>query len=282
MLAVRTLRSGRSWPITRTASRRTVAVVAVTVATATAVLAPAGSVQAAGCPTPASTALRAAPGSGTTVALTFDDGPGPETTRVLAILRRYNVRATFFVVGSNVPARRAAVRQVVADGHLVANHSYSHPSFASLTSAQQARQLDAASDAIGAAIRTRPCWFRPPYGAMNAATVPAARAQGMSTVIWNVDTRDWAASTSLNSADSLSIRVRARAGTKLAHPMVLFHDGGARRPNMLHELPGIIVWYRSHGYRFVGLDGREMTRPARQCDVFTRLLTQVKDPTCSS
>lgn len=272
MLAVRAPRSTTS---SRTAYRRVVAVLAATLGATAVTLVPTGPVQAAGCPTPAGSPIYAAPGPGRTVALTFDDGPGPETAKVLAILRRYNVRATFFVVGSNVNARPSVARQVVADGHLVANHSFSHPSFATLSSAQQGRQLDAASTAIVGAVRTRPCWFRPPYGAMNAATVPTARSRGMSTVIWNVDTRDWAAGTTLNSADYLAIRARARAGTRLAHPMVLMHDGGASRPNMLHELPGIITWYRSHGYRFVGLDGQTMPQP--RCDVFTRRTTMVKN-----
>ena len=264
---------------TRTVRRRTGLTLTLVVATLAATLTPATGAQAASCPAPRTSAVYASPGSGKTVALTFDDGPGPETTKVLAILKRYNVRATFFVVGRNVSTNPAVLRRVAADGHLVANHSYSHVSFATLSHAQQVRQLDAASDVIAATVRTRPCWFRPPYGAMSSSTVSAARSQGLSTALWNVDTRDWAASTRLNSTDYLAIRARARAGTRLTHPMVLFHDGGASRPNMLHELPGIITWYRNHGYRFVGLDGQEM-RHSSTCDFFGRRLTTVQNAPC--
>jgi len=237
----------------------------LTVALAATVLPTTAARAALTCPTPATGIVHDAPGRGRTVALTFDDGPGPETPKVLDILRREHVRATFFMIGRNVAARPAMARRVAAEGHMVANHSYSHPSFATLTSAQQVAQLDRASDVVQSILGSRPCSFRPPYGATNAATVPAARSQRMSTVTWNVDTRDWAAGTTLNSAGYLGIRARARAGTALAHPLVLMHDGGAARPNMLHELPGIIAWYRSHGYTFVGMDGLT----AADCSLFT-------------
>jgi peptidoglycan/xylan/chitin deacetylase (PgdA/CDA1 family) len=98
-------------------------------------------------------------------------------------------------------------------------------------------------------------------------------------VIWNVDTLDWKAGTTLNTADSTAIRTRARSGSTLAHPVILFHDGGASRPNMLHELPGIITYYRSLGYTFVGLDGRAAAAP--RCDVFTLRSMTVGSATCA-
>lgn len=287
----------RRTPLTRR-RRRTPAAVA-TLAALAGGLAPCGEAAAAPlpattaavaspCPTPAAQAIHAAPGRGKTVALTFDDGPGPETPKVLAILRQNKVRATFFVVGANARTRPATLRQVAAQGHLIANHSATHPSFASLTRAQQLAQLRSASSSISAATGLRTCWFRPPFGAMNAATVAAARSQGMSTVIWNVDTLDWAAGTRLNSAGYLGIRARARAGVRLAHPLVLMHDGGASRPNMLHELPGIIAWYRAHGYTFVGLDGLTLTQAtesgASGCSMFVdgHAVTTVGSSTCSA
>lgn len=214
------------------------------------------------CPAPALRALSQAPRaagasrSTRTVALTFDDGPGPVTEDVLAILRAEHVRATFFLIGSAVDAHPQLARRIVAEGHLVGDHSYTHASFARLSPGGQRAELRRADRAIAAATGVRPCWFRPPYGALGASTVTLARARGESTVIWTVDTLDWTASTRLRAADQRAIAARARAGTALTHPVVLMHDGGPARPNMLHELPGIIAWYRAHGYTFVGLDGR--------------------------
>ena len=206
------------------------------------------------CGAPARGAIYAAPGSRKAVALTFDDGPGPDTAAVLEILARHRVRATFFMVGSMAATYPATVRQVVAAGHEVENHSWAHANFGRRDGATQRADLRRTSDLLARLSGRRPCFFRPPYGSMNSATVPAAAAERLTTTMWDVDTLDWAAGTRVNQRGYLGIRARAR--TTLPHPMVLLHDGGGQRPNMVHELDGIIDWYAGHGYVFIGLDGR--------------------------
>lgn len=227
----------------------------------TLVAAPPATAAPPACPQPASGALRAAPGGGKTVALTFDDGPGPETPKVLEILRRHHVRATFFELGSQAQIWPEYARAVVADGHLLADHSYDHPNFSHLSPSAQAAQISRAADTLQRITGVRPCWFRPPFGATNSATVRVAKNARMSTVLWNVDTNDWAAGKTLNTRGEQMIRTNARAGGRLTHPMILMHDGGHQRPNMLHELDGIITFYQQRGYTFVGVDGRAGIHP---------------------
>lgn len=214
------------------------------------------------CPAVSSSVVRSAPGSGKTVALTFDDGPGPETPKVLEILRKYNVRATFFEIGNQANIWPGYAHQVVAEGHLLGNHSYSHRDFTKLSSAAQRSQLDWATDALIDATGTRPCWFRPPYGANNARTIASAVSRHLRPAVWNVDTNDWSAAGTPNAADKAMILRNAKAGGKLKHPLILMHDGGSHhRPNMLAELETIIRYYRDCGYRFVDLAGHSGLKP---------------------
>ena len=208
------------------------------------------------CPQPAPGVLRTMPGGGDqrTVALTFDDGPGPLTDDILAVLARENVPATFFVVGNEAAANAELVRQMHAAGHAVENHSWSHPS------ANQRRgwsrrllqtEIRRTSEAITRITGQPPCYFRPPQGVIKGAE-EATRAAGLTLALWSVDTRDWA---TRGRAAAERIRTRARAGLSEQHPVVLLHDGGGNRTATLAALPDVIEDYRSHGYTFVLLDG---------------------------
>ncbi len=214
------------------------------------------------CPPVSSSVVRSAPGSGKTVALTFDDGPGPETPKVLEILRKYNVRATFFEIGNQATIWPGYAHQVVAEGHLLGNHSYTHRDFTKLSSAAQRSQLDRASSALITATGTRPCWFRPPYGADNSSAIASAVSRHLRPAVWNVDTKDWSAPSTPDAAGRAMILRNAKAGSKLKHPLILMHDGGSHhRPNMVAELDAIIRYYRDHGYRFVDLAGHSGLKP---------------------
>ncbi len=207
------------------------------------------------CPTVKPLVVRTAPGAGKTVALTFDDGPGPETPKVLEILRREHVRATFFEIGNQAAIWPGYARQVVQEGHLLGNHSYDHPDFAAISGAAQRSQLDRATTELIKATGTRPCWFRPPGGSLGSHTLANAAARHLRTAVWSVDTNDWAAGKTLNHAGRDMIRRNAHAGSAQSHPVLLMHDGGHQRPNMLAELPGVITYYKVRGYRFVDLTG---------------------------
>jgi peptidoglycan-N-acetylglucosamine deacetylase len=213
------------------------------------------------CPPPATNIIHAAPAvpdeSGTparTVALTFDDGPGPSTPAVLEILRHAGVRATFFVIGQQAAAEPEMLRRIVADGHALGDHTWSHPtpnSRAGWKRSTLARQIERTNQAILDATGTKTCLFRPPGGIVKGAST-LTRAAGLSMILWSVDPRDWAAPPSRKFAPV--IRKRVAAGLKQEHPVILLHDGGGNRAATVAALPGIINDYRSHGYQFVTLD----------------------------
>jgi peptidoglycan-N-acetylglucosamine deacetylase len=210
------------------------------------------------CPPPTPRVLRTVPGEGEqrTVALTFDDGPSQWTDEVLQVLARENVKATFFVVGRLAAADADRVKQAYAEGHAVENHSWSHPtpnSRRGWTRRPLQAEIRRANEAISGITGHQPCYFRPPQGVVKGAE-EAARAAGLSTVLWSVDTRDWA---TRGSSAAARIRSRARLGLEQHHPIVLLHDGGGDRAATVAALPGVIEDYRRHGFKFVTLqDGR--------------------------
>lgn len=181
--------------------------------------------------------VRRGPKAGKRVALTFDDGPSTYTRQVLSILRRKKVKATFFMIGSSVNASPSTARKVVADGHEVANHSYSHPLLPSSS------ELRRTNDAIKAATRFRPCLFRPPYGAIDGRLASDAGAQKMKSIIWDIDTNDWRTP---GSGAIYSSIVSAGPGS-----IVLMHDGGGYRSQTVAALAPAISNLKSRGYKLV-------------------------------
>ncbi|TML25590.1 MAG: polysaccharide deacetylase family protein [Actinobacteria bacterium] len=126
------------------------------------------------------------------VALTFDDGPGPFTPRILAVLQRFGAEATFFEIGRQVRAYPSITARLVRAGMAIGDHTQDHPSLGGLTGKRQAVELDRAARAIHAGGGPWPLLFRPPYGSFNAATLALLRARDMLMVLWTVDTRDYA------------------------------------------------------------------------------------------
>jgi peptidoglycan/xylan/chitin deacetylase (PgdA/CDA1 family) len=209
------------------------------------------------CPPPATAVVHTAPPvaevATRTVALTFDDGPGPATPAVLDILHRNGVRATFFVIGQRAAAEPEMLRRIAADGHALGNHSWSHhiPSAkAGWKRSTLTAEIERANRAILAATGLKPCLFRPPGGIVKGAG-KATRTAGLSTILWSTDPRDWAASAGKKSASV--IRKRVAAGLTEEHPVILLHDGGGNRSATVDALQGIIDDYRARGYQFVTL-----------------------------
>jgi peptidoglycan/xylan/chitin deacetylase (PgdA/CDA1 family) len=211
---------------------------------------------ATGCPAASSGVHHSAPGPGKTVALTFDDGPGATTQAILSILQRYGVTATFFNIGINASVRPNHVRSEVLAGYLVGNHTWSHPRLPTLSSADQALEMDRATAEQKALVAVSPCVLRPPYGEYNSTTLGLAQQRRMTVWNWSVDTEDWKAGTSTDSAWVERIVSRAIAGGSQSNPVVLMHNPPAGIPATVSALPRIIDYYRSHGYRFVDLHGR--------------------------
>ena len=127
------------------------------------------------------------PGSAGLVALTFDDGPSAEITpTVLSTLRRYQAKATFFLQGEHAAARPDLVRAIAADGHVIGNHSWSHPQFSSLTAEQARTEIVRTNDTIEQITGTRPVLFRYPFGEETADGNAVIREQGMwGGVLWH-------------------------------------------------------------------------------------------------
>jgi peptidoglycan/xylan/chitin deacetylase (PgdA/CDA1 family) len=162
------------------------------------------------------------------LALTFDDGPNPAwTPHLIDLLAKHNVRATFFMVGSFAKAERALARRVAAAGHLIGNHSWSHPNLA-LTPAQQVtEELTRTSDTLQQIIGAPVQFFRPPFGARRPFVLRTARRLGMTPVTWNAMTTDW----ETPSADAIAQRL-ARTIDGLERrgwaANIVLHDGGHR------------------------------------------------------
>ena len=176
------------------------------------------------------------------VALTFDDGPNPATTpKILDILKNKKASATFFMLGKNVSDNQDIVKRVVADGHEVASHSYTHPVLPSLSDAALKKEIRDTDKAIFEACGILPRNLRPPYG---AADERVARVAGKPIINWDVDSEDWKS----KNAGMIQGRIKA---TLTENAIVLMHD---IQPATVEALPGVIDNMRQQGFEFVSVD----------------------------
>ena len=182
---------------------------------------------------------------GKVIALTFDDGPGPYTAQLLDILDQHGAKATFFLIGSKVSAQADVLRRIHVRGHQLGNHSWSHPELPKLPVDQIAGEIDRTNEAIKQATGIKPTVMRPPYGAVNSAVLEQLRLRGMSSILWSVDTRDWA------DRNSDIVCSRAVAG---AHPgaIILMHD---IHQTSVGAVPCILSALKQQGYSFVTVQG---------------------------
>jgi peptidoglycan-N-acetylglucosamine deacetylase len=212
----------------------------------------------ADCPAAPYGAKSYAPGSGKTVALTFDDGPGASTSSILSILGSYGVPATFFNIGRNMAARPALVRQEASMGYLLGNHTWDHATLTQLSASAQGTEMDRATAEQVSLAGAAPCAFRPPGGSYNPATLSLAQQRRMTFWLWSTDTEDWKAKGSYSSYwVNRIIRLAEQQGGVLRHPVVLMHNQPAGNPATVLALPMIIRYFRSHGYTFVDLLGQD-------------------------
>lgn len=180
------------------------------------------------------------------VALTFDDGSdGTNINRILQILSDHNVKATFFLTGTGVNNHPQSIRNIVNQGHQVANHSYSHPDFTKISAAEMRSQLQRTEEIVrNVTGRTTKPFFRPPYGAYNTTVNQVIGDAGYRyNVMWTIDTIDWTG----NSASDIVNRVMSRM---TPGAIILMHTG-AGAPGTPVALPTIITRLKSQGYRFV-------------------------------
>lgn len=181
-------------------------------------------------------------------ALTFDDGPSPYTEELLDMLGEYGIPATFFLLGKNVHLRPDLVRRMVAEGHEVGNHSWSHPQLRHLSEEQQMAELGRTTAALRE-LGAEPHFVRPPYGAFNDITAKVARDLGLSIVLWSFDSNDWR-HLPADYARLADTRGRVYPAGQL-HGVFLFHDSLRRT---VQDLPRIVRDLRQGGcQRFVTL-----------------------------
>jgi peptidoglycan/xylan/chitin deacetylase (PgdA/CDA1 family) len=249
-------------PTAAGAAARTAAAATTSTAAATASALPASN-----CPTARSGAQYTAPpvpGGGKTVALTFDDGPGPSTVNILSILEFAGVRATFFNTGLQSAKWAGDVRGEEAAGYLLGDHTWDHASLTSLSAAGQASELDREAAEQKSLVGTAPCAMRPPYGNYDSTTVSVAASRHMTTWLWDVDPEDWKAAGSGSSYwVNRIISLAESEGGQLRHPIIVLHNQGIPMPATVAALPVIINYFEAHGYTFVDLLGR--TGPPRGC-----------------
>ena len=194
-------------------------------------------VRAVGCTGGSAGLVTNGPRERPVVALTFDDGPSEYTPEFLRVLREKRVAATFFEVGQEMPGREGVMRQILAEGNELGDHTMNHVEYPGYD------QIAGAAARIKAYTHFQPCLFRPPGGGVDAGVIASAGSLGMRTVNWDVDPRDW----SLPGTGAIYSNVvsHARNGS-----IILMHDGGGPRSETLAALPQVIDTLRARGFRF--------------------------------
>lgn len=178
------------------------------------------------------------------IALTFDDGPWPEsTTQILDILKKNNIKGTFFVVGQMLKEYPDLGKKIVAEGHVIGNHTWHHW-YHYFNPQAAAFEIDSTSDLIYKLTGAKTTLFRPPGGMLHNGLVAYAKNQKYTVVMWSADSIDY-------SRPAVSKLVHNVMRDSKPGGIVLMHDGGGNRAKTIEALPQIISNFRKQGYRFV-------------------------------
>ena len=194
-----------------------------------------------------------------TLVLTFDDGPHPRyTDQILDILKKYGLKAVFFEVGRNLgpettdPSAKLAAtaevsQRILAQGSELGNHSYSHPVLSKMQEAGYTQEIETTNALLTSILKRPPVLFRPPYGATNDAIVAKIQTDKMQSILWNVDSEDWADPV----PNSIAQRV-VQEVEKQGRGIILFHD---IHKVTIEVLPTVIETLEKDGYRFTSWNG---------------------------
>jgi peptidoglycan/xylan/chitin deacetylase (PgdA/CDA1 family) len=184
------------------------------------------------------------------LALTYDDGPNdPYTLRLLEVLAKHNIHATFFLIGRYIRQQPQIAREIIQAGHIVGNHTFTHPLLIFKSEAEIRQELIQCRDALQDAIGKPSHLFRPPFGGRRPATFRVARELGLEPVMWNVTGYDW-------NAPPAAVIERKVAKQVRGGNVILLHDGGhkqigADRSQTVLATDHLIARYKSEGYEFV-------------------------------
>ncbi|MFD6290026.1 polysaccharide deacetylase family protein [Streptomyces sp. NPDC060205] len=184
--------------------------------------------------------------------LSFDDGPDPRyTPGILRTLKAHDVRAMFFVCGEMAADNKDMLRRMSDEGHIVGNHTWSHPLMTRLSRSAVRSQMERTSDVIEEAYGERPGWFRAPYGAWNRAVFEVGADLGMEPLAWTVDTLDW----TTPGTRTIERRVMKGAGPGV---VVLSHDAGGNRSQSVRALRDYLPRLLDSGYH-ITVPRRQLT-----------------------
>ncbi|MGC2184306.1 MAG: polysaccharide deacetylase family protein [Terriglobales bacterium] len=184
------------------------------------------------------------------LALTYDDGPNdPHTLRLLEVLARHDVHATFFLIGRYVEQRPDIVREVLKAGHVIGNHTFNHPLLTFKSARELKAQLTRCEHALTDAVGEHSNLFRPPFGGRRPAVLSIARQMGLEPIMWNVTGYDWNAPSVEHIERKVTRQVRGG-------DVILLHDGGhlhfgTDRSYTVAASDRLISRYRAEGYEFV-------------------------------
>lgn len=192
------------------------------------------------------------------ITLTFDDAPDEvNTPKLLDILKTNDVKASFFMIGENMRGSNIVlVKRAYDEGHLVLNHSFSHPRMTDLNATGMSAQLDRTSRRIEEITGKYPLLFRPPYGAINPLVVDVTNEHNMTTILWSMDSLDWGIDDPKPIVQIVSSKIQSG-------DIIMMHCNSSS----VGALPAIIKNLKEQGYTFVNLDEMLKLKAYRNADV---------------
>lgn len=176
------------------------------------------------------------------ISITFDDGPTPETEEVLALLKKYNAKATFFCIGRQAEQHPEILKKTIADGHTIGNHTYSHPAYFGFFGTKRIiEELEHTDNLLKKYLGGKPLMFRPPYGVTTPKMAKAVKKTGHNVIGWNVRSLDGV----LNDEDIIFHRIESRLAPG---SIILLHDTSQKSINVLERL---LVFLQQNNYQSV-------------------------------
>ena len=182
------------------------------------------------------------------IALTFDDGPNNTSLlKVLDLLKSENIKASFFLIGKDIPLRKIEVERIYDEGHLVLNHSYTHANLKNTSREKILFEISETNNVIKEIIGVEPILYRPPYGIITEDIKEVVRDLEMSIVLWNVDGEDW------NTKRKVEDVIKIQKNQTKNGSIILMHTQ-AYKNTSYEVLKELIPYYKNEEFQFVTLE----------------------------